>query len=34
MAEEIGGNLASYYFTALGRERFSSFKSNPITTDW
>ena len=32
--EEQGGNLAREYFTALGRERFSMFRSNPITTDW
>ena len=31
---DIGGDLASTYFTALGRERFSMFRSNPLTTDW
>ncbi len=28
------GTLAQVYFTALGRERYSMYRSNPITTDW
>lgn len=32
--KKIGGNIAQQYFTALGRERYSMFRSNPITTDW
>ena len=32
--EDQGGTLAQVYFTALGRERFSMFRSNPITTVW
>ena len=34
MEDQGGGTLAQVYFTALGRERFSMFRSNPITTDW
>ncbi len=34
MEDEAGSSLAQVYFTALGRERFSMFRSNPITTDW
>ena len=33
--ENCGNNsLKSTYFTALGRERYSMFRSNPISTDW
>ncbi len=33
--ENCGNNtLKSMYFTALGRERYSMFRSNPISTDW
>ena len=32
--EDTGGMLASVYFTALGRERFNMYRTNPITTDW
>ena len=34
MAEEVDEEIATMYFTALGRERFSMFRSNPLTTDW
>ena len=28
------GKLAKVYFTALGRERYSMYRTNKITTDW
>ena len=34
MADEVDEDVATMYFTALGRERFSMFRSNPLTTDW
>ena len=34
MADEVDKEIATMYFTALGRERFSMFRSNPLTTDW
>lgn len=32
--EEQGGKLAKVYFTALGRERYSMYRTNKITTNW
>ena len=30
----LDSNIAQIYFTALGRERFSMFRTNQISTDW
>lgn len=32
--EDVGGTLAQYYFTALGRERYSMYRTNQISTEF